>query len=100
MVAMALALLAAGCAHSPATDGAPTSGEVHSTEGTIESFGEGRRFVRIHHETIPGYMQSMTMPFEPLRMEMFSGLAVGDRVAFQFQERDDGRRVLLDIRKR
>ena len=96
---LAFALFFSACAHPRVADSTP-SGEVHSTEGTIESFGDGRRFVRIHHETIPGYLRSMTMPFEPGTDTMLGGFEVGDRVVFEFQERDDGRRVLVGIRKR
>lgn len=71
----------------------------HAT-GTIRSFGPGRAYVNIAHEEIPGYMGAMTMSFWPHRVEQLDGLAVGDRVEFEFTETDDARRVLAGIRKR
>ena len=71
----------------------------HAT-GTIKSFGPGRAYVNIAHEEIPGYMAAMTMSFWPQRVEQLDGLAVNDRVEFEFRETDDARRVLSGIRKR
>jgi len=99
---LAMVLLAAHLACTRTASqvaGKTTSAEVHTTEGTIESFGEDRRFVKIHHQTIVGYMQEMTMPFEG-DPAVLQTLAVGDRVVFTFEEREDGRRVLVEIRKR
>ena len=45
-------------------------------------------------------MGAMTMSFWPQRKEQLEGLAVGDRVAFEFTETEDARRVLTTIEKR
>ena len=68
--------------------------------GVIRSFGPGRAFVNIAHEDIPGYMQAMTMSFEPQRAGQLDGFAEQDRVAFDFMETEDARRVLTRIDKR
>lgn len=74
--------------------------EVHTTEGTIESIAPNGRVVHIAHDDIPGYMLAMTMPFEAQSPKMLAGLKAGDRVVFKFEERDDGRRVLLECKKK
>lgn len=68
--------------------------------GTVRSFGPGRAYVNIAHDEIPGYMGAMVMSFWPQRVEQLDGLAVGDRVEFQFTETEDARRLLASIRKR
>jgi Cu/Ag efflux protein CusF len=68
--------------------------------GTITSFGPGRAYVNIAHGEIPGYMAAMVMSFWPERVEQLDGLAVSDRVEFEFAETEDGRRVLTSMRKR
>jgi len=71
--------------------------ETYSTRGVVKSFGEGRKYVNIAHEKIPGYMEAMTMSFEPRTPEQLAGLDVGDRVSFTFTSTEDGRRVLNAI---
>lgn len=83
----------------PFTDRQGDPRTYHAT-GTIKSFGPGRAYVNITHDEIPGYMAAMTMSFWPERVEQLDGLAVGDRVEFEFTETEDARRVLLGIRKR
>ena len=68
----------------------------HAT-GVIQSFGPQRAFVNIAHDDVPGYMMAMTMSFEPERPDMLAGLAPHARVAFDFFETDDARRVLTRI---
>jgi len=97
------ALAAAACGTSsqppkPAAGSGLPSGQ-HQTLGVIESFGEGRGFVRIRHAEIPGYMRAMTMPFEPAPNVSLKDFAVGDSVRFGFDELDDGRRVIVFIEK-
>ncbi len=70
----------------------------HAT-GAVKSFGPSRAFVNIAHDEIAGYMSAMTMSFEPEKAAQFDGLVAGDRVAFDFSETADGRRVLSRIEK-
>jgi Cu(I)/Ag(I) efflux system periplasmic protein CusF len=74
--------------------------QTYRATGTIRSFGPGRAYVNIAHEEIPGYMAPMVMSFWPQRVEQLDGLAVSDRVEFEFTETEDGRRVLTSMRKR
>ncbi len=68
--------------------------------GVIKSFGPGRAFLNIVHEDIPGYMNAMTMSFDPQRPAQLDRLSPGDKVDFEFVETEDARRVLSRIDKR
>jgi protein SCO1/2 len=69
----------------------------YSSRGVVRGFAPERRLVFIAHETIPGYMDAMTMSFEARSPAQLAGLAVGDRVTFSFVATDDGRRLLNAI---
>jgi Cu/Ag efflux protein CusF len=73
--------------------------ETYSSRGVVKSFGADRKYVNIAHEKIPGYMEAMTMSFEPRTVDQLGSLAVGDRVAFTFTATEDGRRVLQSIQR-
>lgn len=70
------------------------------THGVVKSFGPGRTFVNIAHDKIPGYMEAMTMSFEPRTPEQVAGIAVGDSIDFSFTETDDGRRLLDSVTRK
>ena len=82
---------------------APQSGKkAYTTRGTVKSFGEGRKTVKIAHEEIPGYMKAMTMPFAvsaPLQSTL-DGMNEGDAVDFSFTEESDGRMLIQSIKKK
>ena len=90
------ALLAASAA--PA-DAIACGSETYTTRGVVRSFGKDRSYVNIAHEKIPGYMEAMTMSFEPKDGDQLRGLEAGDAVTFAFTATDDGRRVLQRITK-
>ncbi len=73
--------------------------QVWHARGIVRAFGPSRGYVNIAHEDIPGYMSAMTMLFEPQKPPMLDGLAVGDRIAFDFFESEDARRVLTRVEK-
>lgn len=72
--------------------------ESHSTAGDIVAFGPKNAYVSIAHEAIPGYMNAMTMNFEPRRPAQLEGLTVGTHVALTFTASDDGHRWIDQIR--
>jgi Cu/Ag efflux protein CusF len=78
---------------------AAAADEHYSTHGTVKSFGPQRAYVNIAHDRIPGYMEAMTMSFEPRKPEQLAGLDVGAHVAFTFTATPDGRRLLDSIAK-
>lgn len=98
LLALALPVSACGPAAKPATDG--TTVQLHATEGTIESISPNGRVLHIAHDDIPNYMLAMTMPFEASSADLIKGLKVGDRVVFEFEEREDGRRVIVRCKKK
>ena len=101
----ALALALARCAASSATSGPAASASTatasagaaqrYSTVGRVRSVPPGRAFVSIAHQDVPGFMQAMTMDFEPTRPGQLDGLHVGDAVQFTFTQTTD-RRLLLE----
>ena len=104
VVAFLAALALASCAASSATSGpaasAPTTASAgaaqrYSTVGRVRSVPPGRAFVSIAHQDVPGFMQAMTMDFEPTRPGQLDGLHVGDAVQFTFTQTPD-RRLLLE----
>jgi len=68
--------------------------ERHTTRGVVKSFGRARRYVNIAHDDIPGYMQAMTMSFEPSSPTQLDGIIEGQRVEITFT--DDGQRRILE----
>jgi Cu(I)/Ag(I) efflux system protein CusF len=95
-VALALPL---GAATFVTDEPAARAAETHSSRGVIKSFGPGRKYVNIAHEKIPGYMEAMTMSFEPRSADQLAKLAEGDHVVFSFTADDNGRRLLDAIRR-
>ncbi len=68
--------------------------ERYTTRGVVKSFGRARRYVNIAHDDIPGYMQAMTMSFEPSSPTQLDGIVEGQRVEITFT--DDGQRRILE----
>lgn len=76
--------------------------DLYSTRGIIRQLPDASRpgsELFIHHEAIPEFvdihgepkgMGSMTMPFPVTSAEQLDGLAVGDRVGFEFEVRWQG----------
>ncbi len=101
------AVLAAGVALASVSVGlvatervAASAPRTFHAKGVVKSFGAGRAYVNIAHEDIPGYMNAMTMSFEPKSKTQLDGIAEKDKVEFDFSETDDGRRVLATIQKK
>jgi Cu/Ag efflux protein CusF len=62
----------------------------HSTTGVIEKIKDNGGVLVIQHEEFPGFMGSMTMPFQLIDPALSSGFAVGDHVEFTIQKTDTG----------
>ena len=87
-VCTTLLVLAVGCQHAPApaSTAAPALGSSPRTfevQGVVRELKPGGKTVVIRHDDIPGYMSSMTMPFEVREPSQVTGLKPGDRVAFR-----------------
>ena len=62
--------------------------QVFQVKGTITQLQTAEKSVRIRHETIPGYMDAMTMTFDVKDTNELAGLAAGDAVAFRLTVTD------------
>ena len=88
-LAAASVILAACDSHPPAqpptapatTNAAPR--QVFRVIGTVIEVQAAEKIVEIQHEEIPGYMKSMTMPFDVKNTNELTGLGTGDKVTFQ-----------------
>ena len=56
--------------------------------GVVVSFMADKKFVNINHETIPDFMDAMTMPFEVKDPTLLEGIQEGDSIAFRFTAAD------------
>ena len=58
----------------------PKTVKFYSLRGTVKALQPADRIALIHHETIPGFMESMTMEFPIKDPAEFAKLAVGQRI--------------------
>jgi len=70
----------AGAANAAA---AGTNIQIFQVKGVIVEMLPAEKTVRIQHETIPGYMDAMTMSFEVKDTNELAGLNAGDTVTFR-----------------
>jgi protein SCO1/2 len=97
-ITVALALALTGCkdqsppASAPAKTNAasatPTQ-QVFQVKGVVEEVRLARNAVVIKHETIPNYMEAMTMQFDVKDTNELTGLQPGDDVSFRMIVTDD-----------
>lgn len=100
LVCLALAPLVA-CSSDPPSPEAEATADVYSTRGVVRALPDPAKpgsELQIRHEELPEFksidgevvgMKSMTMPF-PIDASMLDGVAVGDRVSFDFEVRWTG----------
>lgn len=82
MVALMISLVLGLFIRAACADNA-TNVTIYTVKGVFkESRADGRKAV-IAHETIPGYMDAMTMPFNVKRPVELNGLQPGDRITFR-----------------
>ncbi|MDD5159139.1 MAG: copper-binding protein [Sulfuricurvum sp.] len=71
---------------------------IHAS-GTVKSIAENHESIRIFHNPIPELKwPSMTMPFDVIDHELTHPLSVGDRVDFEFIQKD-GKNVIVRMKK-
>lgn len=80
-------------------DAASSAPATYHTRGVVKSFGPDRAYVNVAHEKIEGYMEAMTMSFEPKSRAQLTDLAAGDSIDFTFVSFEDGRRVIETLSK-
>ncbi len=67
-----------------------SSPAVYEVRGrVVDLLSDGRTMV-VDHETIPGYMAAMTMPFVSLDSAELSDVRIGDAVSFQYHVSHEG----------
>ncbi len=96
ILASAATAIVAGSSCKPTAAGEP---KIWHATGAVRTFGPSREWVAIAHDDIPGYMSAMTMSFHAQAPALLDGLAAGDRIAFDFFESEDARRILTRIEK-
>jgi protein SCO1 len=75
-------LIVVGCNRSAQTT--DSSGAQHyETRGIVRGFSPDRSTIDIEHETIPGFMPSMTMPFSPRDQKEIVDLKTGDAISLR-----------------
>lgn len=62
-------------------------GVAYPVQGKITGFGD-QGVVFIHHETIPNFMESMTMPFTVKDPAILQGFQTNDAISFQYHVTD------------
>ncbi|MCX6074975.1 MAG: copper-binding protein [Campylobacterales bacterium] len=71
---------------------------IHAS-GTVKSIADNHESLRIFHNPIPALgWSSMNMPFEVLDHELTDPLNVGDKVDFEFIQKD-GKNVIVRMKK-
>lgn len=60
----------------------------YDARGIIRGFAPDRRAIDVEHETIPGFMPSMTMPFSVHDPKQTAGLVMGDAISFRLTVTD------------
>lgn len=73
----------------PPTPPTSVAKRVFEVKGVIRRLVPEGRVAVIKHETIPGYMEAMTMPFQAKDAAELKGLGVGDKVAFRLTVTED-----------
>jgi protein SCO1/2 len=83
VVASGIGLLASSCGRpeTPTTSGAAAQ-QAHSVTGVVLSLDPANYGVTVRHQTIPGYMQAMTMPFTVRDTNELAGLIPGEEITF------------------
>jgi Cu/Ag efflux protein CusF len=70
---------------SPQTNNAAEGSAMkyYSATGVVESIAMTRTNATIHNQTIPGYMDEMTMDFPVKNTNEFNGVSPGDQITFK-----------------
>ncbi len=82
-----LAAILSGCGQKDSAHASRT--QVFTVKGVVKELEPDGKTVVIHHEAIPGYMESMTMPFEVRDTNLLHGLRAGDAISFELDVTPD-----------
>ncbi len=73
---------------APVVEQEAASSQHYEAVGVVVGFIAEKKFVNIRHETIPGFMNAMTMPFEVKDSTLLRGIQEGDSITFRFTVAD------------
>jgi len=59
--------------------------ESYTVKGQVKSLPPGGKFIIVHHEEIPGFMNAMEMPFNLEKPELVENVEPRDSVNFTFE---------------
>lgn len=98
-IVLALGAVACGSEASEAQEPTQAGARRYDTRGVVREIRRERSSITIHHEDVPGYMPSMTMPFDLEDLGLLDGVSVGDTVEFTFSREEGGRHVIRSLRR-
>ena len=89
--AFLLILAAFGNSISAAPNAGDPDPRSYAARGVVEQIASDRGAVKIHHQTIPGYMMEMTMDFSVQNTNELKDISPGDQITFTLvvTEKDD-----------
>ena len=85
MPLLCLALALTACHRSDPPD---RSVRYYEVRGIVRGFAPDRSTIHVEHETIPGFMPSMTMPFSVKDQKEIAEVRIGDGIAFRMTVTD------------
>lgn len=92
------AAFAMGDEHNHHENTAVSEKTIHAT-GTVKQIAQNHESLRIFHDPIPELKwPSMNMPFEVIDHELTHPLEVGDRVSFEFIQKE-GKSIIVRMKK-
>lgn len=84
--------------HNHPKDTVVSEHTIHAT-GTVKSIADNHESIRIFHNPIPELRwSSMVMPFDVIDHELTHPLSVGDRVDFEFIQKE-GKNIIIRMKK-
>jgi len=97
---LALPLFSMGDEHHDHQKSAVIAEQTIHASGTVKSIAENHESVRIFHNPIPSLgWPSMNMPFDVVDHELTHPLEVGDKVDFEFIQKED-KNVIVRMHKK
>jgi len=65
--------------------------------GVIKGVDSSMKTVTLSHNNIPGIMEAMAMEYNLERLDLLSGVKIGDSVVFTLQDRGEGNFVVTKM---
>jgi protein SCO1/2 len=99
LVALALALLVAGCKGGGEATSKTGGEKLYDVRGKVVAVDSAKPAVTLDHEDIPGLMKGMKMEFGVQEPKLLEGVKVGDQVQGRLKKGGSGY-VLTQLEKR